>query len=54
LFTNMITLSTILGDLLESVFTVKATRDISAAGENGISVVLEKVKPVQLRRVSPI
>lgn len=54
LFTNMITLSIILADLLESVFTVKATRDISAAGENAISVVLEKAKPVQLRRVNPI
>ena len=54
LFTHMITLSIILADLLESVFSVKTTRDISAAGVNGISIVLEKVKPVQLRRVSPI
>lgn len=49
LFTHMITLSIILADLLESVFTVKATRVISAAGVNGISIVLDKVKPVQLR-----
>jgi hypothetical protein len=49
LFTHMITLSVILADLLESVFTVKATRKISVAGVNGISIVLDKVKPIQLR-----
>lgn len=51
LFTSMITLSIILADLLESVFTVKTTREISAAGPRGLSIVLEKVKPVQLRLV---
>ena len=49
LFTYMITLSIILADLLESVFTVKTTREISDAGSNGLSIVLEKVKPIQLR-----
>jgi hypothetical protein len=49
LFTYMITLSIILADLLESVFTVKTEREISAAGPNGISILLEKVKPMQLR-----
>ena len=49
LFTHMIMLSIILADLLESAFTVKASREISAAGVNGISIVLDKVKPVQLR-----
>ena len=54
LFTHMIKLSIILADLLESVFTVKTTIEISAAGANGISILLEKVKPVQLRQVSLI
>lgn len=49
LFTYMITLSIILADLLESVFTVKTSREISDAGSNGLSIVLEKVKPIQLR-----
>lgn len=49
LFTHMIALSIILADLLESVFTVKATREISVAGANGISIILDKVKPIQLR-----
>lgn len=49
LFSHMISLSEILAELLETVFTVKASKDIADAGGNGISVVLEKVKPVQLR-----
>jgi hypothetical protein len=49
LFTHMITLSIIVADLLESVFTVKISREISAAGSNGLSMILDKVKPVQLR-----
>ncbi|KAE9370807.1 hypothetical protein N431DRAFT_412534 [Stipitochalara longipes BDJ] len=49
LFSHMITLSQILADLLDTVFTVKTTRDIADAGPNGLSIVLDKVKPVQLR-----
>ncbi|RDL29711.1 Uncharacterized protein BP5553_10691 [Venustampulla echinocandica] len=49
LFTYMVTLSVILADLLESVFTLQATREIAAAGSSGLSILLEKVKPVQLR-----
>lgn len=49
LFSHMITLSEILADLLDTVFTVKTTREIASAGTNGLSIVLEKVKPVQLR-----
>ncbi|KAH8774934.1 transcriptional regulatory protein [Hyaloscypha sp. PMI_1271] len=49
LFSHMIALSQILADLLDTVFTVKTTRDIADAGPNGLSIVLEKVKPVQLR-----
>lgn len=49
LFSHMISLSEILADLLETVFTVKTTRKIADAGDNGLAVVLEKAKPVQLR-----
>jgi len=49
LFTHMISLSEILADLLETIFTVKMTRLVANAGENGLSIVLEKAKPVQLR-----
>lgn len=49
LFTYMITLSIILADLLESVFNVRTEREIRAAGPNGILILLEKVKPLQLR-----
>lgn len=49
LFSHMISLSEILADLLDTVFTVKTTREIASAGANGLAIVLEKVKPVQLR-----
>lgn len=49
LFSRMISLSEILADLLETVFTVKTTRLIANAGDNGLSIILEKAKPVQLR-----
>ncbi|KAG9237990.1 fungal-specific transcription factor domain-containing protein [Amylocarpus encephaloides] len=49
LFTQMIHLSEILAELLDTVFTVKASREITAAGPNGLNMVLEKVKPVQLK-----
>jgi hypothetical protein len=49
LFSHMISLSEILADLLETVFTVKTTRMIADAGENGLAIILEKAKPVQLR-----
>lgn len=51
LFSYMITLSIILADLLDTVFTVKTAREIAQAGSNGLAIVLEKVKPVQLRYV---
>lgn len=49
LFTYMITLSIILDELLETVFTVKATREIAQGGQNSLQILLAKVKPVQLR-----
>ena len=49
LFGQMISLSEILSDILESIFTVKMTRMITNAGCNGLSILLEKAKPVQLR-----
>lgn len=49
LFSHMISLSEILADLLDTIFTVKMTRAIANAGENGLQMILEKAKPVQLR-----
>jgi hypothetical protein len=49
LFSYMITLSIILSELLETVFSVKATREVTQAGPNSLHVLLEKIKPVQLR-----
>ena len=49
LFSHMISLSEVLADLLETVFTVQTTRLIADAGYSGLAIVLEKVKPVQLR-----
>jgi hypothetical protein len=45
LFSRMISLSEILADLLETIFTVKMTRAIVAAGDNGLQMILEKAKP---------
>ncbi|KAI9050633.1 hypothetical protein LZ554_005792 [Drepanopeziza brunnea f. sp. 'monogermtubi'] len=49
LFSHMITLSEILADILDTIFTARITREIANAGANGLAIVLEKVKPVQLR-----
>ncbi|RFU27057.1 hypothetical protein B7463_g9279, partial [Scytalidium lignicola] len=49
LFSHMILLSQILADLLETVFTLKTSREIANAGPNGLGIILEKAKPVQLR-----
>lgn len=49
LFSYMITLSIILAELLETVFSVKATREIVQGGPKSLQVLLEKIKPVQLR-----
>ncbi|CZT52694.1 related to nitrogen regulatory protein [Rhynchosporium secalis] len=49
LFSHMITLSEVLAEILETVFTVKASKEIAAAGANSLNIVLEKVKPVQLK-----
>lgn len=49
LFAHMITLSQILADLLENVFTVRATKEIADAKDDGLDIVLGKVKPIQLR-----
>lgn len=49
LFSHMISLSEILAGILETIFTVKTAREIANAGVHGLSMVLDKVKPVQLR-----
>jgi hypothetical protein len=49
MFSQMIVLTEILTEVLESIFTVKATREIAEAGDDGLSIILDKAKPVQLR-----
>jgi hypothetical protein len=49
LFSYMITLSIILADLLDTVFNVRTSKEIAHAGPEGLTIVLEKVKPVQIR-----
>ncbi|EKD16758.1 transcription factor TamA [Drepanopeziza brunnea f. sp. 'multigermtubi' MB_m1] len=49
LFSHMITLSEILADILDTVFPARITREIATAGANGLAIIQENVKPVQLR-----
>lgn len=49
MFDRMLALSEILTQLLETVFTVKASREFRSAGSGELAAVLEKVKPVQLK-----
>lgn len=47
LFSQMILLTELLTDMLESIFTVRAAREF--AGPDGLAILLEKAKPIQLR-----
>jgi hypothetical protein len=48
-FINMISLTEILTDILDTFFTLRATAKLSNERENAMTVTLEKVKPIQLR-----
>ena len=48
-FMNMISLTEILTDILETFFTLRATARLSNERENAMTVTLEKAKPIQLR-----
>jgi hypothetical protein len=49
IFCKMISLTEILADMLDSITSVRATREIESAGEEGLLVILDKAKPVQLK-----
>ncbi|KAE9375089.1 hypothetical protein N431DRAFT_334802 [Stipitochalara longipes BDJ] len=48
-FLNMISLTEILADILDTFFTLRATARLSNERENAMTVTLEKAKPIQLR-----
>lgn len=48
-FINMISLTEILTDILDTFFTIRATASLSNERENAMTVTLEKAKPIQLR-----
>ncbi|TVY81438.1 Transcriptional activator protein DAL81 [Lachnellula suecica] len=48
-FIHMISLSDILGDILRTFFTLKATANLESEGVNATMITLEKAKPLQLR-----
>lgn len=48
-FINMISLTEILTDILDTFFTLRATASLSNERENAMKVTLEKAKPIQLR-----
>lgn len=49
LFCQLIHLSEILGDILENVLSVRATTEVTHAGEHGLELLLQKTKPLQAR-----
>lgn len=48
-FINMISLTEILTDILDTFFTLRATSSIASEGDNAIAVTLERAKPIQLK-----
>lgn len=49
LFVQMIALTEILSEVLETFYTLKATQEVGDAGVNGTRVILERAKPVQIK-----
>ena len=49
LFCEMIQLSTILSDILSAFYSVRADLDIRRDADNGVSWILQRAKPLQLR-----
>jgi hypothetical protein len=48
-FVYMISLTEILTEILDTFFTLRATNELEAEGENAMMVTLERAKPIQLR-----
>jgi hypothetical protein len=49
LFNRMVALTIILSDILDTFYSLRAVRDISAAGKNGTRLVLDRAKPIQIQ-----
>lgn len=49
MFMNMISLTEILTEILQTFFTLRATAELEREGQNALMVTLEKAKPIQLR-----
>ncbi|EEP82834.1 hypothetical protein UREG_07699 [Uncinocarpus reesii 1704] len=49
LFSRLIVLTTILSDILDTFYTLRATQDFSHAGDQSTRIILERAKPIQIR-----
>lgn len=49
LFTQMVALTLILSDVLDTFYTLQAMREVEDAGQNGTRLILERAKPVQIK-----
>lgn len=49
LFCQLVALTAILSDILDTFYTLRAAEDFSASGHNRTRIILEKAKPVQIR-----
>lgn len=48
-FSRLIVLTTILSDILDTFYTLRATQDFSNAGDQSTRIILERAKPIQIR-----
>ena len=49
LFTRMITLTEILSEILSTLYTLKAIQEVELELSNGLNLILERAKPVQMK-----
>jgi hypothetical protein len=49
LFTQMIVLTRILSEILDTFYSLKAMQEIENEGRNGTQLILEKAKPLQIK-----
>ncbi|RDW59429.1 hypothetical protein BP6252_12516 [Coleophoma cylindrospora] len=49
LFSYMISLTEILAEILESMYTMQVERELKAAGSHGVELMLQKAKPLQIK-----
>jgi len=49
LFTQMVALSEILSEILQTFYTLKAMQEVENEQSNGLHLILERAKPIQIR-----